>query len=121
VASARTFLRRRDELVRYVADHIDNAQDTRLRRLIMAYCVDNDMPVLPIDIDDVISEAIRRKLIEKIKDLNDKLDQARTAFLALKSKVYSYHPLLFCSSTLKHKADLSNWLRHNYAIHDVTS
>ena len=89
---ARTFERRRDEVIAHIAERIGDTTDSRLRREVGEYCVANGIPATSRDIDDIVSEALRRKLIEKIKDLDARIDQARTAFLALKAKVDSYHP-----------------------------
>lgn len=105
--------RRRNEIIEHAAAYLKGANDSKLTDLIRDYCRNHGIPATRTDIQDMANEAIRRRLVEKIKELiariavlegerqtiidkfaqiDARLDQAQTAFINLRDKVNSYHP-----------------------------
>ena len=110
---ARLFERNRQTIIDAVSARLIDADDSRAAALVQKICRWYEVPATERDIQDAATEAVRRRLIAKARQLSDnivllhetvtaqadeidalnvKLDQARTAFLALKAKVDSYHP-----------------------------
>ena len=110
---AKVFERYRRQIIEVVSETLKDASDSRANRMVRKICQHYGVPATERDIQDAATEAVRRRLISKARELadsvillhetvtaqadeidaiNGKLDQARTAFLALKAKVDSYHP-----------------------------
>ena len=79
------FERNRRKIILAVVDRLRDADEDRAIMLIRRVCKHFDVPATESMIQDAAAEAIRRKIDEK-------LDQAKTAFINLKNKVDSYHP-----------------------------
>ena len=110
---ARLFDRNRQTIIEVVSSRLKDADDSRAIALVRKICRWYEVPATERDIQDAATEAVRRRLIARARELADnvvllheivtaqadeidalnaKMDQARAAFLALKAKVDSYHP-----------------------------
>ena len=58
---ARTFERRREEVIDYIATTLVGASNSRAVRLAATYCRGNNIPATSADLADVANEAIRRR------------------------------------------------------------
>ena len=109
----RTFERWREIIIEHASTRINNADNSRLIDLITDFCKSRGIPATDQDIQDIVSEAIRRRMVEKFKeliaDINqlkarvtalenaiqtgiDRYDTLKQQVIALNQKVDSFHP-----------------------------
>ena len=77
--------RNRQKIINRAAQLLENANDSRVADMIARYCRKRDIPATDRDIQDMASEAIRRRMVAKIKQLQSQL-------IALNDKVNNFHP-----------------------------
>ena len=82
---ADTFERRREEVITFVSNKLVGATDSRATAMTRRYCKTYNIPANSMQMVDMANEAIRRRMVAKIKALNDQLIQ-------LNNKVNSFHP-----------------------------
>jgi hypothetical protein len=103
---ARIFERRRDEVIEFVSARLINATDSRASEMVRRYCSTYDIPATEQDISDMATEAVRRRMVAKIKDLSDtvavlsdrqailngRVTTLENQLVSLYQKVNSFHP-----------------------------
>jgi hypothetical protein len=103
---ARTFENWREYIITQAALRIKDADDSRLADEIREFCQKRGIPATENQINDMASEALRRRIIDKFKEmiarivaLEDALQVAadkhatlRDQVIALNAKVNSFHP-----------------------------
>ena len=77
--------RRRQEVIDSIAQDLSGAEDSRVSRMVRRYCQKNGIDATERDINDMAYEAVRRRLVAKIKKLQNQVTQ-------LKQRVDSFHP-----------------------------
>lgn len=87
----RTFERNRQAIIEYLSLRLMDATDSRGKRVLRRYCRINDIPVTESDIDDMVSEAVRRRMALRIKKLDARIDNLRDQLIALNDKVDALH------------------------------
>jgi hypothetical protein len=96
---ADTFERRRNEVVEFVKSKLAGASDSRAAAMARRYCATFSIPANSLQIADIANEALRRQMVEKMKDQQAEIDtlQGQVVTLlnmitALNDKVNGFHP-----------------------------
>ena len=76
---ARTFERRREEVIVYLATTLVGASNSRATKLAASYCRGNGIPATDADIADVANEAIRRRTSTDITTVDTTVTALSTA------------------------------------------
>jgi len=76
---ARTFERRREEVIDYLATTLIDASNSRAVKLAASYCRGNNIPATAADIADVANEAIRRRTSTDITTVDNTVTDLSTA------------------------------------------
>ena len=82
---ANLFERNRQKIINTASARLDGASDSRAFEMIARYCRKRGIPATDAALHDAAREAVRRKLVAKIKQLQSQL-------IALNEKVNSFHP-----------------------------
>jgi len=88
----RTFERNRSRIIDHIAARIGLLTDARAIKWLRAYCRLTGIPATESDLNEMAQEAVRRRLMDEIRQLKENQVTMRDAFLALKAKVDQYHP-----------------------------
>ena len=89
---AREFERHRNQIIDAVADWMKDADDARAVSQTRYLCRKHEVPATAQQIGDMATEAIRRRMIDKIKQLDDRVVILRDQLIALNDKVNGFHP-----------------------------
>ena len=96
---AREYERNRDKIIKVVSAELVAADDSRTVESVRRYCRIYSVPATEIQVNGMANEAIRRRMVSKIKLnadridlLNDRVTTLEEQIIALNAKVNSYHP-----------------------------
>ena len=82
----------RETIIEHLSLGLKDATDSRATELVVKYCRKNSIDATDRDISDMVSEAIRRRMVIRIKDLRSDLQELRLQVIALNQKVNNLHP-----------------------------
>ena len=82
---ADTFERNREVMITFISNRLVGATDSAALEMVRRYCQTFNIPATSTQMADVASESIRRRMVAKIKTLNEQLT-------SLNNKVNSFHP-----------------------------
>ena len=70
---ARTYERQRKKIIKVVSAELVGADDSRTVEAVRHYCRLHDVPATESQINSMANEAIRRRMVQKIKLLEDRV------------------------------------------------